>query len=142
MHSDRGEVALAQELVQLSSPERALDENDDLVELEFVQEFIELAVLLLLLEGNVVLRQAVERQLSILVDIVLRRVLHELPADGLDLVREGGGKHHDLLLLRSSTEDLLNVATHVYCHQHDRLAMMEFQWAYQSGQASCRTHRG
>ena len=127
MHSNRGEVALAQELVQLSGPERALDENDDLVELEFVQELVELPVLLLLLEGNVVLRQTVEGQLRVLINVVLGRVLHELPADGLDLVRQGSREHHDLLLLWGSTEDLLNVATHVYRSQHGRLAKKEPQ---------------
>jgi hypothetical protein len=86
--SNRGEVTLAQELVKLGSAQSAFDEDDDLVELQFVQEFVELAVLLALLEGNVVLLETVEGQLGILVDIMLRWVLHKLLADGLDLVRE------------------------------------------------------
>jgi hypothetical protein len=114
VHSDRGEVALAQQLVELGGPNGALDEDDDLVELEIIKQLVELPVLLLLLKRDVILLEAVERQLGVFVNIVLCRVLHELPADGLDLVGERGRKHHDLLLLRGSPENLLDVATHIY----------------------------
>jgi len=86
VHSDRGEVALPQELVELSGTHSALDENNDLVELKLVKKLVELPVLLALFERNIVLLQTVQRQLGILVHVVLGRVLHELPADGLDLV--------------------------------------------------------
>lgn len=108
------EVTLAQQLIELSRTESALDENDDLVELKLVKKLIELAVLLLLLELDVILLQTVQRQLGVLVDIVLSRVLHELLADGLDLLGQGGTEHHDLLLHGSGTEDLLHVAAHVF----------------------------
>lgn len=114
MDSDRGEVALAQELVELGGPKRALDEDDDLVELEVVEQLVQLPVLLPLLERDVVLLKTVEGQLGVFVDVVLRRVLHELPADRLDLVREGGREHHDLLLLRGGPEDLLDITTHIF----------------------------
>ena len=111
--SDRREVTLAQKLVKLGGTESALDKDDDLVELKLVEKLVKLAVLLTLLERNVVLLKTVEGQLGVFVDVVLGGVLHELPADRLDLVREGGGEHHNLLLLRSGTEDLLDIAAHV-----------------------------
>lgn len=110
---NRREVALAEELIQLGSAQGAFDEDDNLVELEVVQELVQLTVLLPLFKGKIVLLQAVERQLGILIDVVLGGVLHELPANGLDLVGQSGRKHHHLLLLRSSTEDLLHVTAHV-----------------------------
>ena len=113
MDGDRREVTLAQKLVELGGTESALDEDDDLVELELVEKLVKLAVLLTLLERNVVLLKTVEGQLGVLVDVVLGGVLHELAADRLDLIREGSGEHHNLLLLGSSTEDLLDVAAHV-----------------------------
>ena len=40
-------------------------------------------------------------------------VLHELLADGPDVLGQGGREHHDLLLVRGGPEDLLDVAAHV-----------------------------
>jgi len=57
-------------------------------------------------------------QFSILIDIVLRGVLHELSADRLNLIGESSTEHHDLLLLGSSTEDFLDVAAHVDLVEH------------------------
>jgi len=111
--SDGGEVALAQELVEFSSTLGALDKDDDLVELELVQKIIKLTVLLTLFQLDIILLKTVEGELGVLINIVLGRVLHELLADGLDIVRQGGGEHHDLLLLGSGAEDLLDVTTHV-----------------------------
>ena len=70
----RGEVALLQQLVELDGALHRLDEDDDLVELEGVEELVELAVLLVLGELDVVLLQAVQRQLRV-VDVDLHRVL-------------------------------------------------------------------
>ena len=114
MDSNGREVALAEELVELGGAQGALDKDDDLVELELVKEFVQLAILLSLFKRNEILLKTVERQLGVLVDEVLGRVLHELPADGLDIVRQSGREHHDLLLLRSGAEDLLDVTTHIY----------------------------
>lgn len=113
MDRDRGEVALAQELVKLGGAKSALDEDNDLVELELVEKLVELPVLLPLLERDEVLLETVERQLGIFVDVMLRGVLHEFPANGLDLVRQCGREHHHLLLLRGGAEDFLDIATHI-----------------------------
>lgn len=114
MDSDTGEVALAQKLVELGGTESALDEDDDLVELQLVEEIVELAVLLSLTKLDVVLLKTVEGELGLVVDVDLQRVTHELLADGTGLLREGGREHHNLLLCWGSTEDFLDIATHVY----------------------------
>jgi hypothetical protein len=55
----------------------------------------------------------VQRQLLLVVDVDLERVLHELLADNADLLVQGGGEHHNLLVLGSGTEDGLDVVAHV-----------------------------
>ena len=57
VHSNGGEVAFAQKLVKLSGSESALDEDDDLIELEGVKKIIQLAVLLRLIKLQAVLLQ-------------------------------------------------------------------------------------
>ena len=113
VHSDTGEVALAQQTCPARCTQCALDEDDDLVELEVVEQIIELAVLLALAELDVVLLKTVEGELGLIIDVNLERVPHELLADGTDLLGESGAEHHHLLLGGSGTEDLLNIAAHV-----------------------------
>lgn len=113
MDSDGREVALSKEFIQFSRTNGALDEDDDLVELKLVKELVKFAVLLTFLKLDVVLLQTVQRQLGVLIDEVLCRVLHELSADRLDLIRESCGEHHHLLLHRSGAEDLLDITSHV-----------------------------
>jgi hypothetical protein len=110
---DTGEVALAQKLVELSGTESALDEDDDLVELQLIEKVVELTVLLSLTKLDVVLLETVEGELSLVVNVNLQRVTHELLADGTGLLGEGGREHHDLLLCWGSTEDFLHVTAHV-----------------------------
>ena len=114
VHGDTGEIALAQQLVQLVGTKSALHKDDDLVELEVVQELVQLTVLLLLAELDIVLLQTVESELGIIVNVYLERVPHELLADGTDLLGKGGAEHHDLLVGRSRTENFLDVAAHVW----------------------------
>lgn len=40
-------------------------------------------------------------------------ILHELSADWTDLFTQGGAEHHDLLLVGSHTENLLDISAHV-----------------------------
>ncbi len=86
MNCDGWEIAFSEQLVELGRSEGALDENDDLVKLKLIEKLIELAVLLLLCKRNVVLLETVQSQFGVFVDVMLCWVLHELPADGLDLV--------------------------------------------------------
>lgn len=113
MHSDGRKVALAQKTVQLGSTESALDEDDDLIVRQGVKEIVELPVLLLLAALDVILLQTVQGKLSLVVDVDLERALHELLADWASGLREGGRKHHDLLLRGGRAEDLLDIASHV-----------------------------
>lgn len=142
--SNGRELALPEELVELGSTDRALDKDDDLVELQVVKKLVELPVLLTLFQLDVVLLETVKSQLGVLVDIMLGRVLHELPTDRLDLVRQCRTEHHDLLLLRSCTEDVLDIAPHVWQSQlvSEFLGKLGKGNTHQSDQASCRTRRG
>ena len=83
----RGEVALLQQLVELDGALHALDEDDHLVELERVEQLVELAVLLVLGELDVVLLQAVQRQLRV-VDVDLHRVLRWQRRGGVAVGRD------------------------------------------------------
>lgn len=114
VHRNTGEVTLAQELVQFICSESALHKDNNLVELKVVQEFVQLPVLLRFAELDVVLLKTVEGELGVVIHVDLERVPHELLANGSDVLRESGAKHHNLLVGGSSTEDLLNVAAHVY----------------------------
>ena len=40
-------------------------------------------------------------------------ILHELLADGANILAEGGAEHHHLLLVGCHTEDLLHITTHI-----------------------------
>ncbi len=113
VHSNRGEVAFTQQLVEFGCTESTLDEDDDLIEFEAVEEVVEFTVLLGLVELDAVLLKTVESKLGLVVDIDLERVSHELLADGSNSLRECGAKHHHLLLSRGLSEDLLDVASHV-----------------------------
>lgn len=70
----RGEVALAQEAVELLGSRDRADKDDDLVEVERVEQVVELAVLLALAEHHVVLHEAVQRELGLVVDVDLHRL--------------------------------------------------------------------
>lgn len=113
MDSDAGKVALRQQSVQLCRAHSALDEDDDLVELQLVKQIVELAVLLFLIKLDVVLLKTVQCELGLIVDVDFERSLHELLADGSDLLGKGGRKHHNLLLLGGGAEDLLHITAHV-----------------------------
>jgi len=111
--SSAGEVALAEKLVELRAAQSRANEDDDLVELQAVEKVVKLPVLLLLVKLHVVLLETVKRQLLLVIDVDLERVLHELLADNAHLLVEGGGEHHHLLVLGCSAEDGLNVVAHV-----------------------------
>lgn len=140
VHRDTGEVALAQQLVQLVGTESALDEDDHLVELQVVQQLVELAVLLGLGELDVVLLQTVEGELGVIVNVNLERVPHELLADGTDLLGESSAEHHNLLVGGGGTENLLHVTAHVYEGVSKSLVSGRVN-THQSDPASCHTRR-
>ena len=113
VNCDRREVTLAEKLVELSGAQGALHKDNDLVKLHIVKKLIELAVLLLLIKLDVVLLETVQGKLGVIINVNLKRVLHELLANRADLLGQGGAEHHNLLLGWRGTEDLLDVAAHV-----------------------------
>lgn len=74
VNADRREVTFHQKLVQLVCALDRLDENADLVEIQGVEQFIELAVLLIFLKFHVVLLKTVESELCLIVDKDLKRL--------------------------------------------------------------------
>ena len=108
-----GEVALAEQPVELSATLSGADEDDDLVELQAVKQIVQLAVLLALIELDVELLETVERELLLIVDVDLEGILHELLAYSTDILGERGREHHHLLVGRSSAEDRLHIVAHV-----------------------------
>lgn len=113
VHCNTREVALAEKFVKLVSPECALHEDDDLVKLQVVKKFVELPILLRLIEPDVVLQKTVKGQFRIIVYVDLEWVLHELLADRSDILRKRGAEHHHLLLRRCRAENRLHITTHI-----------------------------
>merc|ERR1719336_2444938 len=115
---DGREVLLNQQLGQCHAPLHRLDEDHHLVELQHIQELKELAVLLRVLQLDVVLPQPVQRELCLVINVHLHRVLHELLVHGSDILGESGAEHHNLLLVGRGTENLLHIAAHVELLKH------------------------
>mmetsp|Transcript_13391 Transcript_13391/g.34351 ORF Transcript_13391/g.34351 Transcript_13391/m.34351 type:complete len:264 (-) Transcript_13391:1108-1899(-) len=68
---DGGEIALAQQLVQCHGARDGLNEDHHLVEVQGVQQVVKLAVLVTLLQHDVVLHEAMERELGLVVNVDL-----------------------------------------------------------------------
>ena len=81
------------------------DKDDHLVELQRVQQVVEFAVLLALFQAHEVLLQAVQRQLGVVVDEDLHRVLAELAAHRADLLVQRRRVHHDLTVMTRQTQE-------------------------------------
>jgi hypothetical protein len=104
---------LVEDLSQLDGVRHSLDEDDNLVEVEGVDEVSQLSVLLVLIKLNVILLETMESEFALVLDKDLSRVTHELLASGLDVAGKGGSEHHDLLVVRSLLEDVLDITSHV-----------------------------
>ena len=86
--SDTGEVLLDEELVEVLAAVDAVHEDDALVELDGVEDVDELAVLLLLGQGHVVLLESFEGQLALIINEDIERLFH-LTGPGHGLRPEG-----------------------------------------------------
>mmetsp|Transcript_16926 Transcript_16926/g.18892 ORF Transcript_16926/g.18892 Transcript_16926/m.18892 type:complete len:230 (-) Transcript_16926:294-983(-) len=113
MNAHRREVAFIQEFVELLAPPHAVDEDHDLVELEGIEQVVELPVFLGLLQAHVILLQAVQGELGLIVDEDFERVLGELGTHWADLLGKSGREHHHLLLVGRLAEDGLHIAAHI-----------------------------
>lgn len=69
VNSDRGEVALSQQTVELVGTVDRLDKDADLVEFELVEQVVELAVLGVLGELDKVLLETVQGELGLVIDV-------------------------------------------------------------------------
>ena len=112
------EVALGEELVEVGAALHGFDEDDHLVEHQRVEQVVELAVLLRLAELDVVLHETVKGELGLVVHVNLHGIVHELLAHGANLLGQGGGEHHHLLVVGGHLEDLLHVRAHVELLEH------------------------
>lgn len=113
VHGNTGKSTLAEQAIQLGRTNGALDEDDYLIVVLLVEDVVQAAILLGFAQLDVVLRETVKRELGLIVDVDLQRVLHELLADRANLLAQSGREHHNLLLLRCGAEDLLDIAAHV-----------------------------
>ena len=55
-----------------------------------------------------------QSELGLVIHIDFKRILHKLFANGTNLLGERGAEHHNLLLCRRSSEDVLDVSTHIW----------------------------
>jgi len=106
----------------------------DLIELQLIEETVKLPVFGGLLKLEIMLLKPMESKLGLVINKDLERlsrrvgqqkymdnvrntayVGHELLAGSPNILGQGSAKHHDLLVVRGSAEDLLNIAAHVCC---------------------------
>lgn len=123
MDARRREATLAEERLEGNSALTALHEDDDLVELKSIEKIAEFTVLLILLNFEEVLLEAVKSELGLIIDVDLNGVLHELDSDTTDVLRHGGREHHHLLLSIGLLEDLLDLVSHV--NSEDLIALID-----------------
>jgi hypothetical protein len=113
VHGFRRESLLVEDFSQLDCVRYSLDKDDDLVEVERINEVSQLGVLLVLIKLHVVLLQTMESEFALILDQYFSRVTHELLTSELDVARKGGSEHHNLLVVRSFLENVLDVTSHV-----------------------------
>mmetsp|Transcript_22654 Transcript_22654/g.34554 ORF Transcript_22654/g.34554 Transcript_22654/m.34554 type:complete len:223 (-) Transcript_22654:407-1075(-) len=113
MNADRWEVTLGQQSVQLICTGNLGYKDDNLVKLKGIQQIVQFAVLLGLGEFDVIQVQSVKSQFGVIIDVNFHGVLAELLAHRANLLAQGSTEHHYLLLMRSLTEDLLDIPTHI-----------------------------
>lgn len=109
-----GEVVLAQQMVKHLSSVNALDEDNNLVEMQRVEQVNKLLDLFLLLDLDKVLLKTVKSEFALVVNKDLEGIYHELATDVLNFLGHGSREHHHLLLGRSSLENGLHVSSHIY----------------------------
>lgn len=117
MDADGVEQLLPQEFGQFLGAIHPIDEDDHLVEGQRIEQMGELLELLVLVDVDVELGEAVEDELA-LIDEDIHLVVEELLAVLLHLLGHGGAEHHHLLVVGSLDEDVLHVGPHLRVAQH------------------------
>ena len=95
-----------------------LGEDDNLVELEIIKQLDELPDLLVVVELDIVLLEAVQGQLGLVVDVQLEWVLAELLTNFLGALGQSGREHHHLPLRVGAHENTLNLLSHIDLVEH------------------------
>ena len=114
MDCNTGKIAFSEKLIELSGSQGALDEDNDLIELERIQEFVEFPVFFSLTQLDVILLQSMQGKFGLTIDEDHSRMLHELLANWANLLGKGSTEHHDLFHSGGGTKDILHITTHVY----------------------------
>ncbi len=114
VNCNRGKVVLAQQMVKHLSSVNALDEDNNLVEMQRVEQVNKLLDLFLLLDLDKVLLETVKSEFALVVNEDLEGIYHELATDVLNFLGHGSREHHHLLLGRSSLENGLHISSHIY----------------------------
>ena len=83
----------------------ALNEDNNLVEMQRVEQVNKFLDFLLLLDLDEILLETVESEFALVIDEDLEGVDHELATDVLNFLGHGSREHHHLLLGRGSLED-------------------------------------
>lgn len=112
VHSLGGELELVEKAGEGLATLDGANEDDALVEVDGVEDIHQATALVGLGAVAVELLKTVEGELSLLINVDLGGVVHELTGDVAELISHGGGEHHDLLGLGGVDEDVLNVSAH------------------------------
>jgi hypothetical protein len=110
----RRNCVFVQDLSQFRRVGNGLNENDDLVEIKGIDQVDEFLDLLVGLELDVVLLQAVQGQLGLILDKYLGWVAHKFAAGIFDVIGQRRGEHHHLLVVRGLFKDFLDITSHTY----------------------------
>lgn len=108
-----GNRVFVKDFGQLDRVLHLVHEDDHLVEGQLVDQVDQLGNLLVRLQVDVVLLQAVQGQFALAFNQHLGRVAHEQTACIFNFAGESGSKHHHLLVVRGLFEDLLDVPAHI-----------------------------
>ena len=92
----------------------ALNEDNNLVEMQRVEQINKLLDLFLLLDLDEILLETVKSEFALVVNEDLEGIYHELATDVLNFLGHGSREHHHLLLGRSGLEYRLHIASHIY----------------------------
>jgi hypothetical protein len=83
----------------------ALNEDNNLVEVQRIKQINKFLDLLLFLDLDEILLETVKSEFALVIDEDLEGVDHELATDVLNFLGHGSREHHHLLLGRGSLED-------------------------------------
>ena len=92
----------------------ALNEDNNLVEMQRVEQVNKFLDFLLFLDLDEILLETVKSEFALVIDEDLEGVDHELATYVLNFLGHCCREHHHLLLGRSGLEDRLHIASHIY----------------------------